>query len=125
VDQKPMPIRVNIRHAAVVAFEMQAVRRDRSVQTLVRSKRDSAADDVGCATNDTLYVFFESRGLPIGSHVGARRSHPWWNFERLCAGRPRGHQSGATSEQRGPLAEKKSAMQQAVSSNDLDSPILI
>jgi hypothetical protein len=120
VNQQTMHVRIDLGHAAVMALEMQTVRRDRSVQTMVRRERHAAADDVRCTADDALDVGFEARRLAVRAHVRAGRFHPRRYREGLRTHRARSQEAEpCASDERRASGKKQSPMEQTVASDDL------
>ena len=112
MDHEPVLVGIDVRCPGMAAVEVQAVRRDHSVEQLDRRARgaDSEGARVGGRWNSPR-GFLIFRGLPVTGERRARLLHPGRHRQRLGTGL-RGTDAGDAGERR--RFEKDAAAQHAV-----------
>jgi hypothetical protein len=118
VDQQAMLVRVDLRHAAMTALEMQAARRDGALERLERSADGAAARGARLRAHEgPSDLALELRRSAVRSESAARRFHPRWNLGRIR----RRHLVGATRNETRRRQQRGEAMQESTSRHPRDT----
>src|SRR5262245_9644955 len=97
-----MLVRIDVGHTAMVALEMQAVRRDHAVQSIDWCTRGAAPRRAGFRLNESacdLALVLDR--TPIATHPCPRELHPGRQLRRIGrSGRRPGHGSKPTTSEK-------------------------